>query len=259
MLNIGVSTACMYPRLLEEVIEEYGKSGIRVIELFINSYSEMSPNYNNELKKRMDYYGIKVCSVHPFTSGLEPLMFFSEYPRRVSDMLDVYKRFFEICQQLSADVFVLHGDRKDSKTLPEFYAEQYNKLALTAEPFHVTVAQENICRCKSGDLNYLKRLIELLDGKIKFVFDIKQAVRSGLNPLEVLNIMGDRVVHLHLNDHLPQKDCLLPGNGGFDFQHLAQLVKKFPASPSMVIEVYRHDFQTIDDLLNSLNFLCKIF
>lgn len=259
MLSIGVSTACMYPRLLEEVVEEYGKSGIRVIELFINSYSEMSSNYINELQRRMNYYGIEVCSVHPFTSGLEPLMFFSEYPRRVSDMLDVYKRFFEICQQLSADVFVLHGDRKDSKTLPGFYAEQYNKLASAAAPFHVTVAQENICRCKSGDLDYMKKLSLLLGEDIKFVFDIKQAVRSGLNPFDVLDMMGDRVVHLHLNDHLPQKDCLLPGNGGFDFQRLAQLVKTYSHSPSMVIEVYRHDFQTTDDLLNSLNFLHKIF
>ena len=34
-------------------------------------------------------------------------------------------------------------------------------------------------RCKSGDLDFLKELKCLLGKEIAFVFDIKQAVRSG--------------------------------------------------------------------------------
>lgn len=257
-MEFGVSTACMYPVELEQVIEAYGKLGIRQIEIFINTFSELSKDYIGELKTRTDFYGMKVCSVHPFTSGLEPMMFFSDYERRVADMLELYKRYFEAMEQLEASIFVFHGDFRTSSHGAAFYAERYSSLLDCAEQYRFTVAQENIGRCKSGDLRFLSELKELLGKRLSFVFDVKQAIRSEVSPKEVLDIMGNQVVHLHLNDHTAAHDCLLPGAGEFDFEGCLRQIYAAGAEPSAVIEVYRGDYGGENELVESLKYLNKL-
>ena len=257
-MEFGLSTACMYPEILEQVIECYGKLGVSQLEIFFNTFSELSKEYVRELKKRVDFYGMTVCSVHPFTSGLEPLMLFSEYERRVGDMLELYKRFFEAMQFLEAKVFVFHGDNRANERNAALYAERYQKLYRCGKEYGVIVAQENIVRCKSGDLDFLKELKCLLGKEIAFVFDIKQAVRSGYDPMEVLQVMGDQTVHLHLNDHLPGKDCLLPGCGRFDFSGCIRYLREIGNIPTMVVEVYHNNYKLPIELAESLKFLFNI-
>ena len=59
-------------------------------------------------------YGIDVVSVHPFTCGIEPMMLFTAYERRVTDMLDYFKRFFEYMNDFGAKYFVLHGNKNQN-------------------------------------------------------------------------------------------------------------------------------------------------
>lgn len=257
----GVSTACMYPKNLELVIQQYGESGIRDIEIFFNTFSELTPDYVRGIEQQLRQYGIRVHAVHPFTSGIEPLMLFSEYERRMGDMLDFYRRFFEIMQRFDTRIFVFHGDHKASANTAELYAQRYSYLRDAALPYGVVVAQENISRCKSGDLSFLTELSQLLKDEISFVFDIKQALRSGLEPMEVLRVMDRRVVHIHANDHTAGRDCLLPGKGNFDFCGLYTFLKEKKIAPSTMIEVYRSDFKEESELRKSLEFMsefCKI-
>ena len=140
-----------------------------------------------------------------------------------------------------------------------FYAERYFRLREAARPYGVIFAQENISRCKSGMLPFLKELTELLKDDISFVFDIKQALRSGYSPLVVLIVMGKRVVHVHANDHTPEQDCLLPGEGSFDYRGMFDFFAENKIMPSVVIEVYRNNFKCENQLVKSLNFLNSIY
>ena len=255
----GISTACMYPKNLESVIQQYGEDGIQEIEIFVNTFSELSESFIHNVEDALSVYKMKVCAFHPFTSGLEPLMLFSEYERRFNDMLDLYRRYFEIMQRIGAKVFVFHGDHKTSSTPPEIYADRYYRLRQVALPYGGVVAQENVSRCKSGDLDYLKQVISLLKKDISFVFDIKQAVRSGVNPMDVAHVMGERLIHLHANDHDCEHDCLLPGEGMFDFRSLYQYLSLNNCNFTTVIEVYRKNFKDENQLLKSLNFLKQIY
>ena len=140
-----------------------------------------------------------------------------------------------------------------------FYAERYFRLREAALPYGVIFAQENISRCKSGILPFLKELTELLKDDISFVFDIKQALRSGYSPMEVLNVMGKQVVHVHANDHTPKQDCLLPGEGNYDYRGMFDFFSENEILPSVVIEVYRNNFKCENQLVKSLNFLNLIY
>lgn len=251
----GVSTACMYPKNLEEILEQYGEQGICDIEIFINTTYELSQAYAKEMLKRVAHYGMTVHALHPFTSGMEPLMLFSDYERRVDDFLDFHKLYFELMQKLGAKIFVFHGDHKFSQNDVGFYAERFLRLKDAAHPYGVTVAQENISRCKSASLEFINELSALLGDDLSFVFDIKQALRSGCDPMEVVKTMGKQVVHVHANDHTAAQDCLLPGQGNFDFYALYQYFKTLNIAPTTVIEVYRNNFSDEGELLNSLNFI----
>ena len=52
--NIGISTGCYYPQLTEDIIKNIAETGVSVIELFINTHSEMSDGYIKELLKKTE-------------------------------------------------------------------------------------------------------------------------------------------------------------------------------------------------------------
>lgn len=106
------------------------------------------------------------------------MMLFTAYERRVTDMLDYYKRFFEYMNLFGARFFVLHGNKPQNPFPDEKYFERYLKLQETAERFGICVVQENVVRCVSGSIDFLKKMKAALGDKAAFVLDIKQSRRS---------------------------------------------------------------------------------
>jgi sugar phosphate isomerase/epimerase len=95
------------------------------------------------MEEKLRQYKMNVHAFHPFTSGIEQLMIFSEYERRFDDMLDFYRRYFEIMQRFGAKIFVFHGDHKTSLCTASFYAERYFRLREAAFVMGVS-SRENI-------------------------------------------------------------------------------------------------------------------
>lgn len=252
---IGLSTTCMYPEDLGLVLEDYGKRGVRDLEVFVNTFSELSDPFVRRMEEITDAYGMKIRAFHPFLSSLEPLMAFSGYEKRIDDLIDHYKRYFEIMQRFGAKIFVFHGDNKNSVRSVSFYAERLSRLRSAAQPYGIDVAQENICRCRSGDLGFLRALSAEMGDDISFVLDLKQAIRSGYDPFDVLSVMGEKTVHIHANDSLPGQDCLPPGKGSFDFSKLFGRLGEIGISPSVIVEVYRANFTDPGELTDAVGFL----
>ena len=44
-MKIGVSTSCFYPVETEIALEEIGKAGVKVTEVFFNAQSELKPAF----------------------------------------------------------------------------------------------------------------------------------------------------------------------------------------------------------------------
>lgn len=256
-MRAGISTACLYPALLEKSLSTLLSMDFSLFEVFINTCSEMKNDYLMDLKRMLEDRGATVKSVHPFTSGYEGFLLFSDYERRFFDGLDFYRRYLETCNQLGASILVLHGKKADGKSpiSEELYFERYLRLFELGRTYGVTVAQENVNLFLSDSPEFVRRMKSYCGENCAFVFDVKQAVRGGVAPFELCGAMGEKIVHVHLNDNSPESDCLLPGFGTMDFPCLLGQLRRFGYDGDLMIEVYRKSFHALPELADAKKIL----
>lgn len=247
----GISTACLYPKLLEEALYDVCSRGGDNIEIFINTHSEILPDFVKRMKDIITEYGTNVVSLHPFTPGIEPMMIFTDYERRFLDMLDYYKRFFEACNILGAGIFVLHGNKPENVFADEMYFDRFARMQAVGREFGVTVAQENVKRCSAGRLGFMKKMADYLGDDAAFVLDTKQAIRAGEDIFNVVETLGNKIVHVHYSDNSPEKDCMKFGAGTFDYNRFFDTLDKVGFDGTAALELYRCDFTDEDDLVDS--------
>ncbi len=248
-MQTGISTACLYPMLLEKSFSTLISMGFRNFEIFVNTFSELGEDYLQMMKKTADESGSSVRSVHPFTSGFENFLLFSGYGRRFQDGLELYKRYFHACNVLGANILVLHGRKCERIDITDDeYFERYLRLYELGRGFGVTVAQENVNLYCSDDPRFIRKMRRACGGECAFVLDVKQAVRGGTDPFEMCAAMGEKIRHVHINDNNAVSDCLLPGFGTMDFARLLRGLRRFGFDGSLMIEVYRKSFGNLGEL-----------
>ncbi len=256
-MNIGCSTSCFYPVETERALKEVINLGFDKTEIFFNTSSELEEPFVNELKKTADDNGVRVLSVHPFSSALENMCIFGEYQRRYDDFIGIYQKHCHAAAVLGADILVIHGALQNRKIpLPdELYFERFYKLIEIGKAEGVLVCQENVNRFKSQHLDFMKRMRDAIGDDFNMVFDVKQAIRAGYDPFEFLNEMKNEVVHVHLSDSLlPDSDCLPPGRGNFDFKRLFAILDKADYKGDYVIEIYSRGLDVKNELAFSKRF-----
>lgn len=249
-MNVGVSTACLYPTITELALDNMCRLGIKQFEIFFNTSSELDKRFVKDLKKTVRSSGAKVRSLHPYSSMMEPFMFFSNYERRFTDMIEDYKRYFDAAKVLDADLVVIHGDRLPASSPDEKYYERFARIMEIGKQFDVIVAQENVNLHRSQNIDFLRKMKEWITD-VKFVFDVKQSVRAGYNPYDFAEQLGNSCIHVHVSDNDPTNTCLLPGKGVMDFKRLKSILDKNGSDASWVIEVYRSNFGEPSELFNT--------
>jgi len=253
----GVSTACFYPRLLEDSLYDMALNGIPNVEIFANTHSEMSRNFAVSLLEIMRHFDTKCVSVHPFTAEIEPIMLFSAYERRTRDALEYLKYCFDFMNILDAKIFVLHGNKGSVSAPRELFCERYSMMYNLGKKFGITVALENVSRCQSGNLAFMKDLSDMLGDNIKFVLDTKQAVRAKENIFDFVNALREKIVHVHLSDNGELGDCLMLGRGRLDIRRLISGIYSYNPNASVILELYRSNFNGISDIVNNYNVIEK--
>lgn len=254
-IEAGISTASLYPRLTEQALLELCKRKVGWVEIFMNTYCEMKPKFINELKQMLDCYNIKVASLHPYTSELESMMFFTHYPRRFLDGIEMYKSYFEVMNTLGADTFVFHGNRVQNPYPEDMYFLRYEILSDTAAEFGIKFAHENVARCDAGDLSFMKRMKDVLGNKAKFVLDTKQAVRAGFDPYDFIRTLGNNIIHIHISDYDDSSDCKLVGTGNMNYPEFVNELKSSDYSGKLILELYSDGYETIDQLYSNYLYL----
>lgn len=191
-MQVGISTACLYPMETGQAMERMIRQGFRSFEVFFNTASELEPDYVARLHGMARQNGGEIRSYHLFTSAFEPLLFFSDYPARFADSLQLYRRWAAVMARTGARVAVLHGAGKDSRLgIPE-YCRRFEIIARSLREEGVTLAQENVARCLSGSAANIRRMRQAAGpGAMRFVLDVKQALRAGEDPLVMRAAMGE--------------------------------------------------------------------
>ena len=254
---VGASTACFYPAETEKALVRLGKLGFDTAEVFFNTYSEISDSFCSELLGISNNYGIKICSVHPFTAFAESYLLFSAYKRRFADTIELYKKYFQYAARLGAGILVIHGMKGPGSISHEEYFERFGVLSEEGRKFGITVAQENVVKHFSQSPASLAEMKSYLGDNFNMVLDVKQAVRAGYSPFDFADSLGGSIVHVHLSDNDDFHDCLPPGKGNFDFKKLFDELKDSGYNGKYIIELYSSNFSDDGEILKSKEYLGK--
>ncbi len=218
-MEIGISSACFYPDMvLEDSIPIMKRLGFNIGELFINTVSECNEDYILKIKEETIKNKFNIRSVHFFSAMYEPFL-------------------FDIDKRLVLDV--------------------YNELLYIAGENNIELAQENVSWCMSSNLEFLKMIKEDVKQSIKYTFDIKQSYKANKNPLDYLDIMGENLINLHINDRDKNSPCKLPGEGDVDYNIIFNKLREINYDKMAIIEVYRDNFKKYEELSRVHDFLRK--
>ena len=242
-MKLGISTASFYPIETETAFYEIANNKTPCTEIFYNARKELNPYFTDRLLEIKDNFGIDIVALHPMMSLAEHYTIFSDYERRFDEARDDFLLYFETAARLGAKYINLHGDRKTGRLPSEEYFERFGILAQDAKSLGVTLCQENVNNYRSADPEFLLEMKSYLGELASFTLDIKQCIRAGYTVTEIMEAMGNNIKHVHISDHSPACDCLLPLAGGFDFTALFYALKEKGYSGAFLIEVYKDAYK----------------
>ena len=253
-MRLGVSTSCLFPLETERSLERLGALGVSTAEVFLNSPSEAKPDFISQLARIAREGHVHITAVHPYCSDTEGFVFFGRYPRRLADGMEEYRRMFEDCAALGASILVFHGAKKFQTFPREVYWKRFALLSEEARQYGVTLCQENVARCMSHDIGFIRAMKAAMP-QARFVLDTKQALRSGLDPVELADAMGDQLARVHISDWRADCDCVPPGEGEMDYAPFFEKLRKTGFDGDVIIELYRWGFEEERALTDSLAYL----
>ncbi len=263
-MNVGISTASIFNKaMVEDVPAMLAPMGCSLVEVFLNTFSEYRPDFVRLVRRRLDEQDLTVYSVHPMSNQFEAQLF-SIHPRQKEDAFSVYRDALNAGRILGATHYVMHGSPHLGGTAKNLEFERivpvFRELLDVAEEYGITLCLENVSWCFFHAPAFGRELRRLLgDRRLKFVLDIKQAVRSGEDPFAFVEAVGEDLENWHLCDYAfsPEGKLSLkmPGRGQCDFRALGQaMVEKGYSGPAF-IEVYSDMFQSLDQLRESFTYI----
>ena len=266
-MNVGISTASIFNKaMVEDIPAMLSPTGCKEIEVFLNTYSEYRPDFVRMLRHRIDDAGLDVYSVHPMSNQFEAQLF-SIHPRQKEDAFSVYRDALQAGSTLGATHYVMHGSPHLGGTAKNLEMERitpiFRELLDVAAEYGITLCLENVSWCFFHAPAFGAELKKRLgDHRLKFVLDIKQAVRSGEDPFAFVEAVGEDLMNWHLCDYafdeVGKLSLKMPGKGQCDFKALGSaMISKGYTGPAFV-EVYSDMYTRLDELKASYDAMCTV-
>ena len=262
-MEVGVSTASIFNKaMVEDIPAMLSPMGVRTIEVFLNTYSEYRPDFVGLLRQRIDDAGLTVYSVHPMSNQFEAQLF-SIHPRQKADAFAVYREALNAGRILGATHYVMHGSPHLGGTAKNLEMERitpvFAELLDIAAEYGITLCLENVSWCFFHAPAFGAELrARLQDHRLKFVLDIKQAVRSREDPFAFVEAVGEDMENWHLCDYAFDENGKLslkmPGKGQCDFLALGKAMAEKGYRGPAFVEVYSDMYSDLEALKASFQF-----
>ena len=258
-MEVGVSTASLFKRAYnEDAVKILDKIDAKVCEVFLGTYSEYKPSFAQKVKENLG--GLQVHSIHTLNTHFEPQLF-AYNPRAIDDAYEIMKNCMLSAQILGAKYYTLHGIARFKKGAKYTnYPDIANKLAKLNEfcqNYGVEVCLENVEWAYYNHVGFFTEICKH-NKNIKTCLDIKQARVSGDSYIDYINEMQNSIKTVHLSDYNNVGKICLPGSGEFDFEDLFKRLKSVGFDGNMLIEVYYEDYNSVDEIKESLNYLREL-
>ncbi len=260
-MEIGISTASLFGRLYnEDAIEVIGDLGAKVCEVFLETYSEYTEEYADLLNSRKNE-NLKVHSIHTLNTHFEPQLF-SPCERTKKDAVEIFENCLKAGKRLGASHYTLHGKAKLKKnTKFDNYEEIGTQMAVLTEitaKYGINLCLENVEWAFYREPGFFSK-IKPYAPKLCSCLDVKQAREAGFSDGEYLEETGDALMTVHLSDVDEFGRIARPSEKGcFDFEELFRKLRYNGFKGNCLIEIYKDNFNTLDDLKQSLEYLIDI-
>jgi len=161
-------------------------------------------------------------------------------------------------QALGAKYYVFHGPGNARNALPpdkvNALQERFGCMREIAAARGMEILWENVSWCSIRTPQDVRRARELLPG-LHFVLDVKQALRGGVDVLEMIRAMGRDIRHVHVLDWNEQGDLCLPGEGIVDWAGVLHALRNVGYDGTILLEPYEYLARDEAALRKSLAYL----
>lgn len=266
-MQLGISTASYFNKLhAEDAIPDMAGRGVPLCEIFLNTFSEYEWSFAKLLKRRVDDCGIQVYSVHPMSTQFEPQLF-SPLDRQLSDARGWLERVLSLGQLLGATHYVMHGPPHLSGAAKHIQIERIAPLlteyCALCKSYGIQLLLENVSWCIFSKPDYGRLLRARMPADVlRFTLDVKQALRSGCDPLAYLDAMRGALGNVHLCGACPLPDgthtLRMPGKDAYDFTGLFAAIRDSGYEGPAFLEVYSDMYRTKEDLYASYRYLAEL-
>ena len=163
-------------------------------------------------------------------------------------------------KRLGASHYVMHGPARLFGGVKNIgltrIAPILVELSVLARQYDIQLTLENVSWCVFNEPEFGVRLLDAIGGDaLRFTLDVKQAVRSGHDPMEYIRAVGSRIVNVHLCDATQQENdaarYAMPGAGNYDFVQMFDELASFGYQGPAFIEVYSDMYRQIPELYES--------
>lgn len=226
---LGLSTTALDGEF-EAWIEKVKNLGFEFIE-FVSEWPQYLTHENyRHFAEVIESSGLKLSIHAPFSDV--NIGAFSERIRRA--FLEVLRETLEVAAQMNATVVTIHPGHcsplsiKHRDRYLEIHRESLHRIANWGEELGIRIGVENMPRFPILDAQSCDRLAELVEGiEIGVTFDVGHLNTTTANFDRFLELLGDRVVHIHLHDNLGERDEHLPlGDGAVPWEKLLPKLPK---------------------------------
>ena len=259
-MEIGLSTASYFNKLqIEDAVLDIARHQVPLCEVFLNTYSEYEPEFVALLNERLRAGSVQVFSIHPMSMQFEPQLF-SVHPRQRADAWRVFEQVLADGQLLGAGHYVMHGPARLFGGVKNIHltriAPLFTDLIQLARSYGIQLTLENVSWCVFNEPEYGLRLLDAIGSEdVRFTLDVKQAVRSGFDPIDFIQAVGERIVNVHLCDATTMENGAvrydMPGFGKYDFGKMFHTLSEYGYKGPAFIEVYSDMYEEIPTLYES--------
>ena len=258
-MQTGISTASLFGRkVTEDALEFLSKNGVQTSEIFLESYCEYNKEFGALLKEKQG--DISVHSMHVLTTQFEPQLY-SIKERAKKDSLDILENALKAGEQVGAKYYTFHGGARFKKTPIVIDFDRVGKITQDiidkCAKHSISLAYENV---HWGYYNYVGFFNELRKHTVglKATLDVKQARQSSIFYGDLIDEMNTDLVTVHLSDVDESGKMCLPGKGITDFKDLFSRLRDVGFDGALILEVYKNDFNSYDELFESMNFVKEL-
>lgn len=261
-MKVGISTASLFNKAeTYEAPALFKSMGVDTMEVFLNTFSEYEPAYVSLIHEQAERVGMEIYSIHPLSVQFEAQLF-SHHTGQKADAMALYRKVLAAGRMLGATRYTMHGALQLSggagmtrNHRVQKLADTLNELVDVAETYGIQLCAENVSWCFYSRPEMAVALREKLGaGKLKFVLDVKQAVRAGQDPFAFIEAVGEDIETVHLCDYAHEDGVLklkMPGEGEFDFARMKRELEKKGSSAQAYIEVYSDMYRDFEELQQS--------